>query len=44
MSNYPVGMLHLTNRVTRNVLDSTIDLRRLFQYPVYCQNEVLEWN
>jgi len=44
MSKRPFGMLHLTNRVTRNVLDSTIDLRSLFQYPVYCPNEVHKWN
>lgn len=44
MINYPIGMLHLTNENEGNVLDSTIDLRRLFQYPVYCLNEVHEWN
>ncbi len=44
MTNYPFGMLHLTNDDKGNVLDSTIDLRGLFQYPVYCPSEVHQWN
>lgn len=44
MINYPIGMLHLTNENEGNVLDFTIDLRNLFRYPVYCLNEVHEWN
>lgn len=44
MTNDPFGMLHLTNPSTEIVLDPTIDLRYLFQYPVYCPNEVRQWN
>lgn len=44
MTKYPLGMLHLTNPNTEIVLDSTIDLRNLFQYPVYCPKEVRQWN
>ena len=48
MRKYPAWdnstMSNLNNRQKNNVLDSAIDLRKLFQYSVCCKSGGLRWN